>query len=90
MIAGLLDRKQVLYIRIVNMSICWCLAEVRLGRYSLSFMALLVYFQFKSNLYHLIVDTVSEEARDRIYNSSYEFVDCVKQLLEATKVLTYS
>ncbi|XP_067655393.1 dynein axonemal intermediate chain 7 homolog isoform X2 [Haliotis asinina] len=45
---------------------------------------------FKSNLYHLIVDTGSEEAKDRIYNSSYEFVDCVQQLLEATKVLTYS
>lgn len=45
---------------------------------------------FKSNMYHLIKETVSEEAKERITNTSNQYIDCVTQLLSATKVLTYA
>jgi hypothetical protein len=32
----------------------------------------------------------SEEAKERVHNTSYQFVDCVEQVLKATKILTYS
>lgn len=47
-------------------------------------------FQFRSNLYHLVLNQCSEEAKERINNSSYQYVDCVEQILKATKILTYS
>ncbi|KAL3842018.1 hypothetical protein ACJMK2_020090 [Sinanodonta woodiana] len=46
--------------------------------------------QFRSNLYHLLISTGSDEAKERIKETSYEFVDCVQQLLMATKILTYA
>lgn len=45
---------------------------------------------FRSNLYHLVLNQCSEEAKERINNSSYQYVDCVEQILKATKILTYS
>ncbi|XP_061178031.1 dynein axonemal intermediate chain 7 homolog isoform X2 [Saccostrea echinata] len=45
---------------------------------------------FRSNLYHTVLTQCSEEAKERILNSSYQYVDCVEQILKATKVLTYS
>ncbi|XP_062591912.1 dynein axonemal intermediate chain 7 homolog [Saccostrea cucullata] len=45
---------------------------------------------FRSNLYHTVLTQCSEEAKERINNSSYQYVDCVEQILKATKVLTYS
>ena len=49
-----------------------------------------LFFQFKSNMYHLIQETVSDEAKERITNSSNQYIDCVTQLLSATKVLSYA
>jgi len=46
--------------------------------------------QFKSNLYNLVTEYASKEAKERIQETHYEFVDCVKQILSATKVLTYA
>merc|ERR1712110_234503 len=46
--------------------------------------------EFKSNIYHLMKDITSETAQQRVQDSSYQFVDCVEQLLRATKVLTYA
>ncbi|KAL3842016.1 hypothetical protein ACJMK2_020088 [Sinanodonta woodiana] len=46
--------------------------------------------QFKSNLYNLLLSIGSEQVKERIKETSYEFVDCVQQLLMATKILTYS
>ncbi|XP_048780286.1 dynein axonemal intermediate chain 7 homolog isoform X2 [Ostrea edulis] len=45
---------------------------------------------FQSNLYHLVLSQCSEEAKERVHNSSYQYVDCVEQILKATKILTYS
>jgi hypothetical protein len=33
---------------------------------------------------------LTEPARERIRNTSIEFIDCVQQLLRATQVLTYA
>lgn len=49
-----------------------------------------IFFQFRSNLYHVVLNQCSEEAKERINNSSYQYVDCVEQILKATKILTYS
>lgn len=46
--------------------------------------------QFKSNLYHYARDTASDAAKDRLQETSMEFIDCVQQLLKATQVLTYA
>ncbi|XP_041366067.1 axonemal 84 kDa protein-like [Gigantopelta aegis] len=46
--------------------------------------------EYHSNMYHLVTYTGSEEAVDRIKSSSIEFIDCVEQILKATKVLTYA
>ncbi|KAL4224695.1 Protein casc1 [Mactra antiquata] len=46
--------------------------------------------EFRSNLYHLLLENVSAEAKERIKDSDYQFVDCVQQLLSATKILTYA
>lgn len=45
---------------------------------------------FKSNLYHLLLEHSSEEAKTRIHETSFQYMDCVHQLLSATKVLTYA
>jgi len=46
--------------------------------------------QFRSNLYHHLVEYGSEEAKQRVKQTNYQFVDCVQQILSATKILTYS
>ncbi|XP_070199022.1 dynein axonemal intermediate chain 7 homolog isoform X1 [Littorina saxatilis] len=46
--------------------------------------------QFKSNLYHYTRELMSETSKERIQESSIEFIDCVQQLLRATQVLTYA
>ncbi|XP_050403844.1 dynein axonemal intermediate chain 7 [Patella vulgata] len=46
--------------------------------------------EFRSNLYHLMKITISEEGMDRIEKTDYKYIDCVQQLLQATKVLTYA
>ncbi|XP_063397948.1 dynein axonemal intermediate chain 7-like isoform X1 [Mytilus trossulus] len=47
--------------------------------------------KFRSNLYHLSREEFcSNEGQSRIDETSFEFVDCVYQLLSATKVVTYS
>ncbi|CAG5133325.1 unnamed protein product, partial [Candidula unifasciata] len=45
---------------------------------------------FKSTLYHLVSCVASENALDRIKDTNFQFVDCVYQLLTATRLLTYS
>lgn len=45
---------------------------------------------FKSNLYHYCNSNMTDNAKDRIKETSAEFVDCVQQLLKATQVLTYA
>ncbi|KAK3104097.1 hypothetical protein FSP39_024384 [Pinctada imbricata] len=45
---------------------------------------------FKSNLYNLMMSQCSEEAKERINGTSFQYVDCVEQILKATKVLSYS
>ncbi|CAL1547102.1 unnamed protein product [Lymnaea stagnalis] len=46
--------------------------------------------EYKSNLYHLMNDIGSKTTLERIETTSYFFINCVYQLLKATKVLTYS
>ncbi|KAK0047568.1 axonemal 84 kDa protein, partial [Biomphalaria pfeifferi] len=46
--------------------------------------------EYKSNLYHLVMDTASKPAQEIMQETSIHFIDCVTQLLKATKVLTYS
>ncbi|KAG8138443.1 hypothetical protein E2320_004341 [Naja naja] len=46
--------------------------------------------EFHSTLYHLLKDTGSEDAMDRVKQSNYLFIDAVCQMLLATRVLTYS
>lgn len=46
--------------------------------------------EFHSTLFHLLKDTASEAALDRVKQAHYLFIDCVYQLLVATRVLTYS
>ncbi|XP_075066859.1 dynein axonemal intermediate chain 7 isoform X2 [Mixophyes fleayi] len=46
--------------------------------------------EFHSTLYHMIRDYCSHEAPERLKQSHHLFVDCVYQLLNMTKVLTYS
>ncbi|XP_061494346.1 dynein axonemal intermediate chain 7 [Rhineura floridana] len=46
--------------------------------------------EFHSTLYHLIKDSGSEEAMEKIRQADYLFIDAVYQLLIATRVLTYS
>ncbi|XP_076471591.1 dynein axonemal intermediate chain 7-like isoform X2 [Babylonia areolata] len=46
--------------------------------------------QFKSNLLHYTRMSASDEAKERVQETSLEFVDCVQQLLKATQVLTYA
>ncbi|GFO01258.1 protein casc1-like [Plakobranchus ocellatus] len=45
---------------------------------------------FKSNIYHLMTEVASEAALNRVKETNFQFVDCVEQLLRATKVLTYA
>ncbi|XP_073245123.1 dynein axonemal intermediate chain 7-like [Porites lutea] len=46
--------------------------------------------QLHSDLYHMVLDGASEEAQQRVKDSHFLFIDCVYQLLNATKVITYS
>lgn len=46
--------------------------------------------QLHSDLYHMVLDGASEEAQQRVNNSHFLFSDCVYQLLNATKIITYS
>ncbi|XP_033752163.1 LOW QUALITY PROTEIN: axonemal 84 kDa protein-like [Pecten maximus] len=45
---------------------------------------------FKSNLYHLVEDLATPAAKERIVNTSFQFVDCVTQILKSTKLLTFA
>ncbi|XP_014774165.1 dynein axonemal intermediate chain 7 homolog [Octopus bimaculoides] len=47
-------------------------------------------YQYFSNFYHLVKETGSEEAIERLKKTTPEFRDCVKQMLTASRVLTYS
>ena len=49
-----------------------------------------LFLQLHSDLYHMVRDGVSQQALQRVKDSSFLFVDCVHQLLDATKVLTFS
>ncbi|XP_069820037.1 dynein axonemal intermediate chain 7 [Dendropsophus ebraccatus] len=46
--------------------------------------------EFHSTLYHMIRDDCSSEATERLHHSHHLYIDCVYQLLNATRVLTYS
>ncbi|NXJ82345.1 CASC1 protein, partial [Trogon melanurus] len=46
--------------------------------------------EFHSTLYHMLKDSASKEAIDKIETASFLFIDVVYQLLLATRVLTYS
>ncbi|XP_059174168.1 dynein axonemal intermediate chain 7 homolog isoform X3 [Physella acuta] len=45
---------------------------------------------FKSNMYHLMPEFTSKEALERVQETSDQFMDCVNQLLKATRVLVFS
>lgn len=47
-------------------------------------------FQFKSNLYHMVKCLATPAAVEKIDNTSFQFIDCVTQVLKATKLLTYA
>lgn len=46
--------------------------------------------EFHSTLYHMLKDSASKEAIDKVGRASFLFVDVVYELLLATRVLTYS
>lgn len=46
--------------------------------------------ELHSSLFHMVKCYANDAAIERIKNSNYLFVDCVNQLLNYTKVLTYS
>ncbi|OXB74523.1 UNVERIFIED_CONTAM: hypothetical protein H355_011486 [Colinus virginianus] len=46
--------------------------------------------EFHSTLYHMLRDSASEAAIDKVNTANFLFVDAVRQLLLATRVLTYS
>ncbi|XP_054844865.1 dynein axonemal intermediate chain 7 [Eublepharis macularius] len=46
--------------------------------------------EFHSTLFHLMKDTASEAAMERVKNTHFLFIDSVYQLLLATRVLTYA
>lgn len=46
--------------------------------------------EFHSTLYHMLKDSASKEAIDKVGGASFLFVDVVYELLLATRVLTYS
>lgn len=46
--------------------------------------------QLHSGLYHMVLDGASEEAQQRVNASHFLFIDCVYQLLDASKIITYS
>ncbi|XP_060101922.1 dynein axonemal intermediate chain 7 [Heteronotia binoei] len=46
--------------------------------------------EFHSTLFHLLKDTASEAALDRVQRAHYLFIDCVYQLLTATRLLSYA
>ncbi|XP_064316260.1 dynein axonemal intermediate chain 7 isoform X2 [Phalacrocorax carbo] len=46
--------------------------------------------EFHSTLYHMLKDSASKEAIDKVETASFLFIDVVYQLLLATRVLTYS
>ncbi|XP_021353310.1 axonemal 84 kDa protein-like isoform X3 [Mizuhopecten yessoensis] len=45
---------------------------------------------FKSNLYHMVEDLATPAAKEKFANTSYQFVDCVTQILKSTKLLTFA
>jgi len=45
---------------------------------------------FKSNLYHFSEAHCTDPAKERIQETSVDFMDCVSHLLKATQVLTYA
>ncbi|XP_053575058.1 dynein axonemal intermediate chain 7 [Bombina bombina] len=45
---------------------------------------------FHSTLYHIVKDFSSPQAMETVTNSQHHFVDCTYQILQMTKVLTYS
>lgn len=46
--------------------------------------------EFHSTLFHLLKDTASEGALERVKGAHYLFIDCMYQLLMATRILSYS
>ena len=46
--------------------------------------------QFHADLYHMTMEIVSEEAKERIRETNHHFVDAVYSLLKATNIVTYS
>ena len=64
---------------------------------NLTSTALLAYYcddgmclQFHADLYHMTMEIVSEEAKERIRETNHHFVDAVYSLLKATNIVTYS
>lgn len=43
-----------------------------------------------ADLYHMVMDGASDSAVTKVKETSFQFFNCVSQLLNATKVLTYS
>ncbi|XP_028414620.1 protein CASC1-like [Dendronephthya gigantea] len=43
-----------------------------------------------ADLYHMVMDGASQSAVSKVKGTSFQFFNCVSQLLNATKVLTYS
>ncbi|XP_063251532.1 dynein axonemal intermediate chain 7-like isoform X3 [Prinia subflava] len=46
--------------------------------------------EFHSTLYHMLKDSASSEAMDKVERAGFKFIDSVYQLLLATRVLAYS
>ncbi|XP_066275833.1 dynein axonemal intermediate chain 7 homolog isoform X2 [Branchiostoma lanceolatum] len=46
--------------------------------------------ELRSNMYHMLTDSASEKARERIQAASYKFLHCAGELIRATRLFTYS
>eukprot|EP00058_Branchiostoma_floridae_P011953 XP_002597441.1 hypothetical protein BRAFLDRAFT_122626 [Branchiostoma floridae] len=46
--------------------------------------------ELRSNMYHMLTDSASEKARERIQAASFRFLHCAEELIRATRLFTYS
>ncbi|KAI8480488.1 Protein casc1 [Branchiostoma belcheri] len=46
--------------------------------------------ELRSNMYHMLTDSASEKARERIQAANFRFLHCAGELIRATRLFTYS
>ncbi|KAF5912564.1 hypothetical protein HPG69_004236 [Diceros bicornis minor] len=65
--------------------------RLKIDEYSETFSeALKEETEFHSTLYHMVKDFASEEAKEKIRSSNYQFIDSVCHMLVSTRLLSYS